>query len=159
MFHTNMIRLYDTMAVCNVHSSSLGGTSKVWRSSDSPTQCSQTSWNIWYITGHWSIRDHVSVVLLDFWMLCDLQRSGWLICMHSVGLYRLHLHVCLVTLGNDIVFTVPNIRMMKAGMRKTTTYLCEDAPSVNHDQNSGNYKKKKAYYVSVTYGFQRHVVS
>jgi len=26
--------------------------------------------------GHWSICDNVSGVLLDFWMLCDLQGSG-----------------------------------------------------------------------------------
>jgi hypothetical protein len=45
-------------------------------------------------------------------------------------------------LGNNIVFTVLNTRKMNAGMRKTTTYLGEDAPSVNHGQNSGNSQQK-----------------
>ena len=45
----------------------------MWRLSDSPKQCSQTSWNVWYIGDHWSVCDSVSVVLLDFWLLCDLQ--------------------------------------------------------------------------------------
>ena len=62
-----------------------------------------------------TIGRYVIVYLLFYWTFgCCVtsKRSGWLICMHSVGLYGLNLHVCSVILGNYKVFTVPNIRMV-----------------------------------------------